>query len=128
LTPDEHAAYERSRDELAQIGFDLEPFGDGTVAIRAIPALMRDVDIGERLRHILRELAEGGSGETWLDSVAISAACHTSIRAGQALSLPEMRELIAELERTSQPRACGHGRPTMLHLTQTELERQFARR
>jgi DNA mismatch repair protein MutL len=128
LTPEEHAAYERSRDELAQIGFDLEPFGDGTVAIRAIPALMRDIDIGERLRHILRELAEGGSGETWLDSVAISAACHTSIRAGQALSLAEMRELIAELERTSQPRACGHGRPTMLHLTQTELERQFARR
>jgi DNA mismatch repair protein MutL len=128
LDPEELSAYERSQQELTQIGFELEPFGDGTIAIRAVPALMREVDIAERLRHILRELADGGSGETWLDSVAISAACHTSIRAGQSLSLPEMRELIAELERTSQPRACGHGRPTMLHLTQTELERQFSRR
>jgi DNA mismatch repair protein MutL len=67
-------------------------------------------------------------GTSWLDSVAISAACHTSIRAGQSLSLPEMRELVAQLERTRHPRACGHGRPTMLHLTQGELERQFSRR
>ncbi|HEU5434215.1 MAG TPA: DNA mismatch repair protein MutL, partial [Thermomicrobiales bacterium] len=70
----------------------------------------------------------GGQGESWLDAVAISTACHTSIRAGQALSIPEMRELVAELERSSQPRACGHGRPTMLHLTRAELEKQFARR
>jgi DNA mismatch repair protein MutL len=39
-----------------------------------------------------------------------------------------MRELVAQLERTSQPRACGHGRPTMLHMSQSELERQFSRR
>ncbi len=85
-------------------------------------------DVAERLRLILRELAEGGQGDSWLDAVAISTACHTSIRAGQPLSLPEMRELVADLEQSSQPRACGHGRPTMLHMTQTELERQFSRR
>jgi DNA mismatch repair protein MutL len=39
-----------------------------------------------------------------------------------------MRGLIAELERTSQPRACGHGRPTMLHMSQVDLEKQFSRR
>ena len=49
----------------------------------------------QRLRLILRELAEGGQGESWLDAVAISTACHTSIRAGQALSIPEMRELVS---------------------------------
>jgi DNA mismatch repair protein MutL len=59
--------------------------------------------------------------------VAVSVACHTSIRAGQTLSLPEMRELVERLERTQQPRACGHGRPTMLRLTQDELEKQFGR-
>jgi DNA mismatch repair protein MutL len=77
---------------------------------------------------ILGELADGGAGTSWLDSVAISAACHTAIRANQTLSLTEMRELIAELERTSQPRACGHGRPTMLHMSQVDLEKQFSRR
>ncbi len=128
LSPEELAIYERSEAELAQVGFDVEPFGDGALAVRAVPALMRNVDIAERLRLILRELAEGGAGNSWLDSVAISTACHTSIRAGQALSLPEMRELVAELERSSQPRACGHGRPTMLHMAQADLERQFSRR
>lgn len=128
LSPEEMAAYETSAEELGQIGFEIEPFGAQSIAIRGIPAVSRGVDIGERIHLILQELAEGGAGQSWLDSVAISAACHTSIRAGQVLSLPEMRELVAQLERTQQPRACGHGRPTMLHMSQTELERQFSRR
>ena len=128
LPPDELAVFDRSSDELRQIGFEIERFGDGAVAIRAKPAVIANVDLAERLHLILRELADGGAGDSWLDSVAISAACHTSIRAGQALSLPEMRELVTQLERTEQPRACGHGRPTMLHMSRTELERQFSRR
>lgn len=128
LSPDELAAFDRSAEELASIGFEIERFGEHSVAIRQIPAIIRGVDISERIHLILGELAEGGAGDSWLDSVAISAACHTSIRAGQALSLAEMRELVAQLERTEQPRACGHGRPTMLHMSQNELERQFSRR
>ncbi len=128
LAPEELTAFERSVDELRRIGFEIEPFADGAVAVRAVPAIMRNVDIAERVRLILHELAEGGVGDSWLDAVAISTACHTSIRAGQALSLPEMRELVAQLERSAQPRACGHGRPTMLHMTQADLERQFSRR
>lgn len=128
LSPDEFAAYERSTDELASVGFEIERFGDQSIVIRQIPAIVRGVDIVERIHLILGELAEGGSGDSWLDSVAISAACHTSIRAGQQLSLAEMRELVAQLERTEQPRACGHGRPTMLYMSQHDLERQFSRR
>jgi DNA mismatch repair protein MutL len=128
LSPEELTAFDRSADELGEIGFEIDRFGEQAIAIRAVPAMVRGVDITDRIHLILQELAEGGAGDSWLDSVAISAACHTSIRAGQALSLPEMRELVAQLERTSQPRACGHGRPTMLHMSQTELERQFSRR
>ncbi len=128
LAPHELDILERSLDELRTIGFDLEPFGQQSVIVRGVPAVIGRVDLKERLHRILGELAEGGSGESWLDSVAISAACHTSIRAGQALSLDEMRELVAQLERTQQPRACGHGRPTMLHMSQADLEKQFSRR
>ncbi|MEJ7901146.1 MAG: DNA mismatch repair protein MutL, partial [Thermomicrobiales bacterium] len=128
LSPDELTAFDRSVEELRDIGFEIDRFGEQSVAIRAVPAMIRGVDIADRMHLILQELAEGGVGDSWLDSVAISAACHTSIRAGQALSLQEMRELVAQLERTSQPRACGHGRPTMLHMSQTELKRQFSRR
>lgn len=128
LPPDELAIFDKSVEELNSIGFEVERFGEQSVIIRSIPALIKGVDIAERFHLILKELIEGGSGTTWLDSVAISASCHTSIRAGQPLSLPEMRELVAQLERTEQPRACGHGRPTMLHMSQYELERQFNRR
>lgn len=128
LPPDELVAFERSVEELKAIGFDVERFGEQSIVIREIPAIVRGVDIGERMHEILQELVAGGAGDSWLDSVAISAACHTAIRAGQTLSLMEMRELVAQLERTQQPRACGHGRPTMLHMSQIELERQFSRR
>lgn len=128
LAPHELAIAERSMDEMRTIGFDLELFGEQAILIRAIPAVIKRVDMKERIHSILEELADGGAGDTWLDSVAISAACHTSIRAGQALSLDEMRELVNQLERTRQPRACGHGRPTMLHMSQSELEKQFSRK
>lgn len=128
LTPEELVAFDRSVDELSEIGFEVERFGDHSIVIRQVPAMIRGIDIAERFHLILRELADGGAGDSWMDSVAISAACHTAIRAGQALSLQEMRELVAQLERTEQPRACGHGRPTMLHMSQGDLERQFSRR
>jgi DNA mismatch repair protein MutL len=128
LSADEHAIVERSGDELHQLGFDMEPFGDQSIVLRAVPASMVGSDIVDRIHTILAELIEGGAGDSWVDSVAISVACHTSIRAGQLLSLTEMRELVQQLEQTQQPRACGHGRPTMLQLSQFELERQFGRR
>jgi DNA mismatch repair protein MutL len=124
----EAAVMERSLPELNQIGFEIEASGDQSFVLRALPAMMTGVDIQERIHLILRELADGGVGESWLDSVAISTACHTSIRAGQALSIAEMRELVNQLEQTEHPRACGHGRPTMLLMSQGDLARQFARR
>jgi DNA mismatch repair protein MutL len=127
LAPEEMAAFEKSREELTAVGFEIDPFAPQAVVVRAVPALVRGVDVAERLRLILRELAEGGTGDSWLGAVAVSTACHTSIRAGQALSLAEMRELVNDLERTANPRACGHGRPTMLHMSRGELEKQFKR-
>ena len=54
-------------------------------------------------------------------------ACHSSVRAGQSLSIDEMRQLIAQLEVCEAPRTCPHGRPTMILLSATQLERQFGR-
>ncbi|MBX3069628.1 MAG: DNA mismatch repair endonuclease MutL [Thermomicrobiales bacterium] len=128
LAPEEVAIVEKSIDELRQLGFEIESFGDQSIVVRSVPTSVIGSDIPERIRLILGELAEGGAGNSWLDSVAISVACHTSIRAGQTLSLSEMRELVQQLEQTQHPRACGHGRPTMLQLTQDELEKQFGRK
>lgn len=124
----EDGILERSQEELRALGFDLDTLGGQIWMVRAVPAAMAGVDIRSRIHLILQELGEGGVGDSWQDSVAISAACHTSIRAGQTLTIPEMRSLIQALEKTEHPRACGHGRPTMLLMSQGDLERQFGRR
>lgn len=128
LTPDELAAAEDASEELQQLGFEIESFGSGSIALRAIPAIMARRDPARTLRSILDEMARGGNGQSKFESVAMSTACHSAIRAGQNLSIGEMRELLNQLEGCTAPRACAHGRPTVLHLSQNELERQFARR
>lgn len=128
LTPTQLAVLEDYQEELRQLGFQVEPFGGSAVAIRAVPAVMHRRSPNTTLLAILDELAGGGRGTSRLEALAISTACHSAIRAGQELTLAEMRELVRQLEECTAPRACGHGRPTMLHLSQQELERQFARR
>jgi DNA mismatch repair protein MutL len=128
LGPAEWSMYLSAREELTGLGFATEEFGTSTVAIRGVPAILKVRDPAHALQTILNELIGGGRGQTRLESLAISAACHGSIRAGQALSLLEMRELTTQLERCSSPLACGHGRPTMLRMTAEELANQFARR
>ncbi len=131
---------EQRRAELAALGFDLVE-EDGGWWLKSVPATLlgRDVKLG--LLEMLDE-AEGvrdsgcGPGQadpvgeaprTWRDKLAASLACHSAVRAGQVLSTEEMRELITQLERTGLPNACAHGRPTMIHLSQGQLEKGFHR-
>jgi DNA mismatch repair protein MutL len=127
LSPVQLATVERYRDALVQLGWELEPFGGAAVAVRVVPAVVQR-SIEQVLIAVLDDLAAGGRGTTPLERVAISTACHSAIRAGQELSLPEMRELIRQLEQCRVPNACAHGRPTVVHLSTEELERQFSRR
>lgn len=128
LDPAQLEVFHRCEHELAAFGFGIEGFGGSTVVVRAVPAALRVRDVSRTIRLILDEMQSGGRGTNRAESLAISAACHTSIRAGQALSLLEMRELVVQLEACSSPMACGHGRPTMLRMTADDLERQFSRR
>ncbi len=120
-------ALERYGAELARLGWDVEPFGGASVRVRAVPAVVQR-NIERVFTAVLDDLASGGRGATPLEQVAISTACHSAIRAGQELSLPEMRELVRQLEQCRAPNACGHGRPTVVHLSTEELERHFGRR
>jgi DNA mismatch repair protein MutL len=54
-------------------------------------------------------------------------ACKAAVKAGQSLDVQEMRELVVQLERTPRPSTCPHGRPTMIHLSNSQLEREFGR-
>ena len=128
LSPEQLATAESADEELRQLGFELQPFGQGSVALRSIPAIMARKDPTKTVSAILDEIGRGGRGTSRFEAVAMTTACHSAIRAGQTLSLSEMRELLTQLEGCTAPRACAHGRPTILHLSQDELERQFSRR
>ena len=61
------------------------------------------------------------------EKLAQSLACHSAVKAGDSLTGEEMRELIRQLEQTTQPKTCPHGRPTMIHLSSQQLQREFGR-
>jgi DNA mismatch repair protein MutL len=127
FSPREEETLRTSKEFLAEFGFTIEPFGNRSYVIRAIPALMARANIIEIITALLDNLASKESPNPWEEKIAESLACHGAIRAGQQLSNEEMRELIKQLEQTKQPRACPHGRPTMIHLSSHQLEKEFGR-
>jgi len=127
FSPREEETLKASQELLAQFGFTIEPFGNRSYLIRAIPALMANANMIEIITMLLDDLASKDSLTPWEEKTIQSLACHGAIRAGQQLSHEEMRELIKQLEQTKQPRTCPHGRPTMIHLSSHQLEREFGR-
>jgi DNA mismatch repair protein MutL len=129
LTPAQAAILEAEAETLAQVGFDIEPFGGTTYRLRTVPEILLDADPTTALGDILSELAEGAvplsrqSDERLIVTVCKRAA----VKAGQTLSMQEMQDLIQNLERSSAPRTCPHGRPTMIHLSAAQLAREFGR-
>ncbi|HEX6778471.1 MAG TPA: DNA mismatch repair endonuclease MutL, partial [Ktedonobacterales bacterium] len=133
--PREREAIEDRLDLLRAIGFDLEPFGPATLLVRAVPGpLAKQARAGaDDLRELLLEVAGyqetgGGHSETWEEHALANVACKAAIKAGNALSAEEMRALIGQLEQVDARYNCCHGRPTMVHLSLSALERQFDRR
>ncbi len=117
-----------SLEFLNHLGFDIEPFGGETYLVRAVPTMLATGDIGQAIAEIVDGLTEGeavGAGE---ERALISLVCHSAVRAGKTLSQSEMRDLIRQLEATTMPRTCPHGRPTMIHLSAAQLAREFGRR
>jgi len=127
LSPREEETLKASEEFLAEFGFTIEPFGNRSYLIRAIPALMAKANIIEIISVLLDSLASKEGLSSWEEKIAQSLACHGAIRAGQQLSNEEMQELIKQLEQTKQPRSCPHGRPTMIHLSSHQLEKEFGR-
>lgn len=128
LTPAQDAALTLNVEALREHGFELEPFGAGACLLRAVPAMLAGKDPNQTLAALLDELTEGADPEGRRTQVAMTLACHAAVRAGKTMSMEEMRELLRLLEACELPRTCPHGRPTMVHLSASALEREFRRR
>jgi DNA mismatch repair protein MutL len=125
-TPEQDEALEQRCGDLAQFGFSIEPFGDRTYLVRAVPALLYDKGWAEALTELL-DLASGIDSGEFTEKVIASMACHSAVRFGQKLTDSEMRELIRQLEQATLPNACPHGRPTMIHISSGQLRKEFGR-
>ncbi len=125
LSPEEAAIVEENLDTLRSWGFDLEPFGGQTYLLRAVPAILKEGDLSQAMREVIDEASRQAG--RWEEEFVISLACHGAVRAGQTMSEGEMRELVRQLEKTNSPRTCPHGRPTMIHLSAEQLQKEFGR-
>ena len=128
LSPQQATLLEPQAATLAAFGLEVAPFGTNTFLIKRVPAGLADGDIVGAVMELLDAAASGGEGFSWEDQILITLSCHTAVRAGRTLSLEEQRDLIRQLERAALPHTCPHGRPTMIHLSQAQLEKEFGRR
>jgi DNA mismatch repair protein MutL len=115
--------------ELEHVGFEIEPFGGDTFLVRAVPAVLAGEDPQRVLEEITAGLAERRNlvGEELEDALVKMVCKRAAIKAGQLLSDLEMRELLRQLETCRSPRTCPHGRPTVIQLAASELEKAFGR-
>lgn len=127
LSPKQAEVFKAKGELLTGFGFSLEPFGPRTYRLTAVPAIIKGTNVAETVRALLDSLNTDGEPSRHEERLAQSLACHSSVKAGQSLTVEEMRELIRQLEETTQPKTCPHGRPTMVHLSSRQLEREFGR-
>lgn len=115
------------------LGFEIEDFGDSTMALYAYPAVLGKVDIAREFKNMIADILEldidiNINMEKSITPILSTIACHCAIRAGQALTDETIAVLINDLWRTSSPYTCPHGRPTIISLTRDELEKRFKRK
>lgn len=133
LSPDRVARVGAAQDELLRLGFEVEPFGEASVAVRAIPALLAGRDPAGLVRDAADQLAtraaDGAAlrGPEAADRLFASLACHAARRAGDRLEAREQQALLEALDAIPWAPTCPHGRPVAVPLTRSELERRFGR-
>ena len=128
LNPAQQELAETHQQVFANLGLLVEPFGGNVYIIRAVPSILTDTDPAKAFIDMLDEMAQGGDVESWDDRAAYSLSCHAAIRAGKVMTHEEMTALTRQLEQCQQPHTCPHGRPTIIHLSGSQLEREFGRR
>ena len=128
LTPAQCAAAESYRSELADLGYDIEPFGGTAVRVRSVPApLSRPVD-PDTVGDAIDALRRGETPDTGREGLLKDLACHPSLKAGDDLTDAEAEMLVERLGACESPYACPHGRPTVLTVAEETLVRGFGRR
>ncbi len=130
LTPAQQAVFTEIADELAKNGFEVEPFGARSVAVKIAPA---GID-GHAVEHMLHELLDQFCQEEQAlnlekirGRIAASIACHAAIKVNMPLEQNKMEWLLVELAKTDCPMTCPHGRPVVLRYSMKDIQKAFKR-
>lgn len=129
LTMQEEQLYRTYQSYFADMGFEIEEFGEQAYAVRAVPANLPGLDRADVLIELLGSLSEISgriSSESLLDKVA-SMSCKAAVKGKHQMSSKEAKALIDELLTLENPYHCPHGRPTIISMTRYELEKKFKR-
>jgi len=129
LSPHQLYLLRENEEAIRSMGFDIEPFGEDSYIIRAIPVVFYRLIGEEEIMGVIEDLVEeSDKREDKIRLLFATAACKASIKAGEKLSYESMREIIEGLRSAKMPYTCPHGRPTMIRLTKNEIEKRFKRR
>jgi DNA mismatch repair protein MutL len=129
LMPEQMVAFAEIAEELERNGFEVEPFGARTLAVKSAPVGLE----GKSLEHMLNEVLEQARGqqrenlETMRTRIAASIACHAAIKVNMRLDPAKIDWLLAELAKTEHPTNCPHGRPIALRYSYKEIQKAFSR-
>ena len=114
---------------LNSVGFSVEPFGGTSYLLRAVPTILVTPDVRGALEDILDSLRRGDDPlASQAEKRLVATVCkRAAVKAGRTLSQEEMQQLVRQLEQCESPRTCPHGRPTVLHFSVEQLEKEFGR-
>jgi DNA mismatch repair protein MutL len=130
LQPEQRVTYETIAEELTANGFEVEPFGQGSVAVKAAPADIQPDDVERLVREILDGIsreARALSLDELRRNIAATVACHAAIKVNMPLDQEKMSWLLLELSKTECPMTCPHGRPIVLRYDMKEIQKAFKR-
>jgi DNA mismatch repair protein MutL len=134
LKPEQMVVFARIAEELERNGFEVEPFGPQTLAVKAAPVGLEGAALERMLGEVIDQSAAIGEEPTRNEDltalrtrIAASIACHSAIKVNTALDPARIEWLLLELSKTSHPTSCPHGRPIALLYSWKEIQRAFHR-
>ncbi len=126
----EVATVEAEQEALKKLGFDIAPLSPTTLAVRAMPVMLKQSEAEAAARDVIDELRQFGASRAMTerrDELLSTLACHGAVRANRILSVTEMNALLRDMEQTDRSGQCNHGRPTWFQITLAELDAMFLR-
>jgi DNA mismatch repair protein MutL len=130
-TPNDADLLRWNLDALAQLGIEAEPFGPNTFKIEALPTFLKTDEPAAWMDQVIEELRQLGTQSSSLrlgEDMIATTVCRHAVKANDLLSIPELEALLRDLFECEMPFCCPHGRPTLIQISDAELERKFGRR